>query len=301
MGLAQFPCSRGSKSTRCGSSRLHRQDEMPLRGKKEEDSRGEQKHEHTGGAYYVPGTAPESSHPTLYLLRKNPVRQAQSSPPSIHWLRFGEVTCRRSHSQSSAEEGFKLSAVTPAPRLFPPSSRSGAQEGTLAGQKTRGKAPQEGSAELGGILSYPPLLALSPLHCLLSTQDWPTGSQGSYQHPQPHTHSRLSIHTPPTPPLHLMGPQDLRCHPHSDPREGEEHHPTWGCQLHTRLHMNLRPQQNQGLSQDLSPQFPALLPPNPQSVFPSQFLQPLPHILHTEKVLKIKLPNNSVTENCQIS
>lgn len=99
-------------------------------------------------------------------------------------------------------------------------------------------------------------------------------------------------------PLHLMGPQDLPRHPYSDPREGEEHHPAWGCQLHTRLHVNLRPQQNQGLSQDLPPQFPALLPPNPQLVFPSQLLQPLPHILHTEKVLKIKLPNNSVTENC---
>lgn len=89
--------------------------------RKGQDSRGEQNREHTASAYYVLGTAPESSHPILFLPHKNPARQAQSCPPYIHRLRFGKITCPRSHSQSAAEGGFKPRAVTPAPRLFLPS------------------------------------------------------------------------------------------------------------------------------------------------------------------------------------
>lgn len=110
-----------------------------------------------------------------------------------------------------------------------------------------------------------------------------------------HPHDSHSPHPPHRPPRSAAPPL-----PH-DPRAGEKHHPAWSCRLHTRLSMKLRPQQNRGLSQDLPSRFPALLQPSPQSVFPSRLLRPLSHILHTEKVLKINLPSNSVTGNCHIS
>lgn len=144
MGLAQFPCSRSSKSTRCHryGSWLHRQNEMPLRGKEERRFLGRAKpYTHSRCLLCAKDHTRDHIQHCFFSTKNQQSRHSHLHRP--HTLRFGEVTCPRSHSQSATEEGFKLSAVTPAPRLFPPSWCSGAQEVTLAGfnQKTRGKAP----------------------------------------------------------------------------------------------------------------------------------------------------------------
>lgn len=72
-------------------------------------------------------------------------------------------------------------------------------------------------------------------------------------------------------------------------------HPARGCRLPTRPHVNPR----------APPRLLARPGSGPQSAFPSGLLQPLPRILHTEKLLRIsspqtKLPNNSAAENVNV-
>lgn len=182
--------------------------------------------------------------------------------------------------------------MTPAPKPFPPSCSDGGQEGTPADfdQKTWGKARGEETAESGWTPSHPPLLAHCPLRPPSALQPR-LGCSKPGRPPRPCPHSGLGVHVPPRPPTsyHNTRPSKTTTLPTLSHREGKEHHPACGCQLPTRLHVNLRTPPR----------------PGPQSVFLSGLLQPLPRILHTEKLLRISLPqtnlpNNSAAENVNV-
>lgn len=202
-----------------------------------------------------------------------------------------QPTCRRQRDNSN------WGSVTPAPKPLLPAPMAGkkALRPTLTKRRGERRAREE-AAESGGALSHPPLLAHCPLHPPSALQPR-RGCTSQDARPRPCPHSRLGVHRPRRPPTsyRITGPpRQPRCPP-SSAGEGKAHHPARGCRLPTRPHVNPR----------APPRLLARPGSGPQSAFPSGLLQPLPRILHTEKLLRIsspqtKLPNNSAAENVNV-